>query len=115
MLVIDRLRRPLGKLVRAVALAIVAGLTLAGLALGAAGIAEETWWLAILGGLFLAGAARLGWSVRRRRLRQPLREPAHVPLTRTVPDWHWRRFESNLDWVSRKQAQRSRIALDSDA
>ena len=112
MLVIDRLRRPLGKLVRAVALAIVAGLTLAGLALGAAGIAEETWWLAILGGLFLAGAARLGWSVRRRRLRQPLREPAHVPLTRTVPDWHWRRFESNLDWVSRKQAQRSRIAID---
>ena len=43
MLVIDRLRRPLGKLVRAVALAIVAGLTLAGLALGAAGNCGRNW------------------------------------------------------------------------
>ena len=112
LLVADKLRRPLGRLIRAVALGIVAVLTLAGLALGIAGIVDEAWWLAALGALFLAGAVRLGWSVRRRKLRQPLREPAHVPLTRAVPDSHWRRFESNLDWVSRKQVQRSRAGID---
>ena len=112
MLIAERLRRPLGRLVRAVGIGFVAVLTLVGAALAAGGIAEEAWWLAILGGLLLAGAARIGWKLRRRRLREPLREPEHVPLTRTVPEAHWRRFESNLDWVSRKQAQRSRTAID---
>jgi len=112
LLIADKLRRPLGKLVRLVAVTIVAALAIAGVALGAASIVEEAWWLAILGALSLFGAARLGWSLRRRRLREPLREPAHVPLTRAIPGWHWRRFESNLDWVSRKQAQHSRTAID---
>ena len=112
MLVVEKLRRPLGRIVRAVALTIVAVLALSGLALGTAAIMDESWWLAVLGGLFLAGAARLGWKLRRRKIREPLVEPAHVPLTRAVPDMHWRRFESNLDWVSRKQAQKSRTAID---
>ena len=112
LLAAEKLRRPLGKLIRAIALGIVAVLTLAGLALGVAGIAEQAWWMALLGALFLVGAARIGWKVRRRRIREPLVEPAHVPLTRAMPDMHWRRFESNLDWVSRKQVQRSRAAIE---
>lgn len=112
LMVADRLRRPLGKLIRAIALGIVAVLTVAGLSLGAAGIVEEAWWLALLGGLSLAGAARLGWKLRRRRIREPLVEPEHVPRTRAIPDQHWRRFETNLDWVSRKQVQRSRTAIE---
>jgi hypothetical protein len=111
-MVAEKVRRPLGRLVRAVAIATVSVLTLVGAALAVGGIAEEAWWVAVLGGLFLAGAARIGWALRRRRLRQPLREPDHVPLTRSAAGAHWRRFEANLDWVSRKEAQRSRVAID---
>ena len=112
MLIAERLRRPLGRLVRALGVALVAAMTLVGGIVAVAGIVEEAWWLAILGGLLLAGATRIGWKLRRRRLREPLREPVHLPLSRAAPDANWRRFEANLDWVSRKQAQRCRTAID---
>lgn len=111
MLIVEKLRRPLGRLVRDVAVMIAWSLALVGVLLGVAGFAEEAWWLAILGGMFLVGSARIAWALRRRRLRQPLGEPAHVPLTRAAPDWQWQRFEANLDWVSRKEAHRSRVAI----
>lgn len=81
-----------------------------GLAIGVAAITNETWWAAIIGGAILLAAGRLGWALRRPR-RRASEEPSHVPLTAALPDSHWRRFEAELDWVSRQEVRRSRTAI----
>ena len=110
----ETMRRPLARLLRAVLVGVVAVLVTRGLAIGAAGVANEAWWAAIIGAAILLGAARLGWALRRpgRRARSASLEPPHVPLTAALPDSHWRRFEAHLDWVSRKEVARSRAAID---
>lgn len=110
----ETIRRPLARLLRAVLVGVVAVLATLGLAIGAAGLANEAWWAAIIGAAILLGAGRLGWALRRPggRARAASLEPPHVPLTAALPDSHWRRFEAQLDWVSRKEVGRSRAAID---
>jgi hypothetical protein len=106
----ETVRGPLARLVRAMLMALVTVLTITGLAIGVTGLANETWWAAIVGGGILVVAARLGWALRRRRSTLP--EPEHVPLTRSLPEPHWRRFDAQLDWVARQQVRRSRLAIE---
>jgi hypothetical protein len=106
----ETVRRPLARLVRAVLLGLVTVLTITGLAIGVTGLANETWWAAIVGAGIMVVAARLGWALRRRRARAA--EPEHVPLTRALPDPHWRSFDAQLDWVGRQQMRRSRQAIE---
>jgi hypothetical protein len=110
----ETMRRPLARLLRAVLVGLVAVLVTLGLAIGVTGLANEAWWAAIIGAAILLGAARVGWALRRpgRRAREAGLEPSHVPLTAALPDSHWRRFEAQLDWVSRKEVGRSRAAID---
>lgn len=105
-------RGPLARLVRALLTGMAALLAIAGLSIGAAGLQNDAWWAVVFGAGILLVAFRLGWALRRGTSRQaPAKEPDHVPLTRPTPDPHWRRFELGLDWVARKQVQRSRASI----
>jgi hypothetical protein len=106
----ETVRRPLARLVGGVLLALVTVLTVTGLAIGITGLANEAWWAAIVGGGILVVAARLGWALRRGRPCGPVTD--HVPITRSLPQPHWQRFEAQLDWVARQQVRRSRKAID---
>ena len=108
----EAMRRPLVRLLRGFLLGLVAVLLVGGLALTVTGISEEAWWAAIIGGGILLAALRLGWALRRPRRRDLEEQPEHVPLTRSAPDPHWRRFEAKLDWVGRQQARRSRSSIE---
>lgn len=106
------LRRPLARIVRGLVAAIAALLALAGLGIAVAGLANEAWWAVAVGGAILLLSARLGWPLVRRRSPRHTRELEHVPLTRSAPDSRWAGFERSLDWVSRRQAQQSRAAIE---
>lgn len=82
---------------------------LAGLVIGAAGVAEEAWWAAVLGGGIVLAALRFRWTMRRRR---PLAaKPVQAPIGAPKPEDPWQCFEAVLDWVGRQQARRSRKAI----
>ena len=106
------LRRPLARLVRAVLLGLVVLLGVTGLAAAVVGLTSDAWWAAVIGGVIMLVAFRLGWPLARRRGPRHTSELEHVPLTRSAPDAHWSRFEANLDWVSRQQARQSRAAIE---
>lgn len=108
----NAVRRPLARLTRAVLRGVVAVLVAAGLAIGVTGLVTEAWWAAILGGGLLVVALRLVWALRRPRRGKQVDQIEHVPLTRSVADPHWQRFEADLDWVARQQARRSRRAIE---
>ena len=109
----ERLVRPLAGLVRTLTRGLAAILIVAGVAVAASGLADETWWAAIMGGAVAAVGMRLAWSLRRGRRRAVMPgEPEHIPLTRSVPHSDWQRFEAQLDWVARHQARKSRAAID---
>lgn len=108
----NAMRRPLARLTRAVLGGLVAVLVTGGLAIGVTGLVSEAWWAAILGGGLLVVALRLAWALRRPRRGKPVDESEHVPLTRPEADSHWKRFDAALDWMARKQARRSRRAIE---
>ncbi len=111
----DRLRRPLVWLMRALLVGLTALLIIAGLAIGAAGLANEAWWAAVIGGGFLLAALRLGWALRRHTRPQAggaAHTPAHLPRTSEPGDPRWRRFEASLDWVGRKQARSAHRSIE---
>jgi hypothetical protein len=108
----NAVRRPLARFVRALLVGLTAMLGIAALAIGAAGFQSDEWWVVAVAAGMLAVAARLGWSLRRRRLHPAAKGVEHVPLTNAAPHARWRRFESGLDWVSRQQAKRSRARID---
>ena len=111
-LFVEQVQRPLARLARAAMVGMAWMLGVAGLAIAAAGLADEAWWAAILGGGVLVMAVRLAWGLRRPRRPSTFDEPQHVPLTRAAPDSGWHRFEGGLDWIGRKQARRSRASID---
>ena len=106
------LRRPLARLARAVLLGVVTLLGMVGLAAAVVAFTSDAWWAAVIGGLILLVAFRLGWPLIRRRGPRHTTALEHVPLTRMAPNPHWARFESSLDWVSRQQARQSRAAIE---
>lgn len=108
----NAMRRPLARLTRSVLRGLVAVLVTAGLAIGVTGLVNEAWWAAILGGGLLVVALRLAWALRRPRRSKPADDIEHVPLTRPEADSHWKRFDAALDWMARKQARRSRRAIE---
>ena len=108
----ERMRRPLSRLFRAFLLGAASLLALIGLVIGTVGVANETWWAAVIGGLFLALAARLGWKLRRSRTERDdasQRGPG-VPTTNFLPDPRWRKLDRCLSWPER---QRARLARES--
>jgi len=108
----EHLHGPLTRLYRGLLTAAVVLLTVIGLMVGSAGLANEAWWAAILGGLFLLFAARLGWKLRRwsRERNEALRRGPGVPSTNLLPDLRWRKLEKVLTWPER---QRARLARES--
>ena len=108
----ERLHRPLNRLFRASLIGAVALLALIGLAIGVAGVTNDAWWAAVIGGVFLALAARLGWKLRRsgRERTEALRRGPGVPSTNLVPDLRWRKLDKCLTWPER---QRARLARES--
>lgn len=107
----ESVRRPLARLIRGLLLGLVCVLGLVGLAVGTLGLENESWVGAVVGGAILLVAGRLGWALRRRH-RPAAGEPDHVPLTRSARDPRWQRFEAQLDWLARKEVQRSRTAIE---
>ncbi|MGI8705262.1 MAG: hypothetical protein ACR2JJ_05635 [Sphingomicrobium sp.] len=107
----NAMRRPLARLTRVVLRGLVAVLVTGGLAIGITGLITEAWWAAILGGGLLVVALRLAWALRRPRLSKPVDEVEPVPLTSPEAGSHWR-FDTALDWMARKQARRSRRAIE---
>ena len=108
----ERLQDPLNRLYRAALVGFTALLALMGLVIGSAGLANEAWWAAVIGGLFLLLAARLGWKLRRssRERADALRRGPGVPSTNLLPDLRWRKLDKVLSWPER---QRARLARES--
>lgn len=102
---------PLAQVMRTVLRGLVMLVGLGGLALGVAGIEQEAWWAAILGGGIILVALRWGWSLRRHH-RRPAERSAHIrPDVPARAEGPWDRFERALDWVGRQQTRRSRKAI----
>lgn len=108
----ERVHRPLNRLIRAAVVGLVGLLCLIGLVIGAAGLVNEAWWAAVIGGLFLLLAARLGWKLRRRAAAREstVRRGPGVPSTNLLPDLRWRKLDKCLSWPER---QRARLARES--
>lgn len=109
----ERLHRPLNRLLRAALVGAVALLALIGLVVGTAGLANEAWWAAVIGGLFLVLAVRLGWKLRRngRERDDALRRGPGVPSTNLLPDLRWRKLDKCLTWPERQRARLAREAI----
>ena len=105
----ERAERPLARLLRIFLRGVVALLVLIGLAIALGGVAMEAWWAAVIGGLFLVLAGRMGWKLRRQRLANP--EPS-VPLTAALANVRWRRFDSELPFAQRQQARLARESIE---
>ncbi len=108
---VQTIRRPVARLLRAIIVGLVTALAIAGLAIGVTGVVEEAWWAAIVGGGLLLVALRFGWALRTPRRIAPVQTPQHVPLVEAQPDVAWRQFEGSLDWVGRQQARRAHKAI----
>ena len=105
-------RQPLVRLARAILFGLAVAVGLAGSAIGLTGLTNEAWWAVAVGAGLLLVALRIGWGLRRPRLRTADGHVKHVPLTRAEPDSHWGSFERDLDWVGRQQARRARTAIE---
>lgn len=106
----ERVRRPFARIVRGLMYSFALTLAILGTVLAVAGIANESWSLAIIGTAVLAMASLVGW--RNRPYRLATGSAQHVPLTSEIAEPHWRKFEPHLDWVSRQQARKARAAID---
>ena len=106
----------LKRVVRAVALFLVALLLLVALAIGVAGWSYDAFWALLIGGGLGLLALRFGWRIGRagREERKSRAAWKHVPQTAvTAPDSPWNEFERRLDWVGRRQARGARQAIGS--
>ena len=108
---VQTVRRPVARLLRAMLTGLVAVLAIAGLAIGVTGVVEEAWWAAIIGGGMLLMALRFGWALRTPRRPRSGEDVRHVPLVEARPDAEWQRFEGTLDWVGRQQVRRAHKSI----
>jgi uncharacterized membrane protein len=104
----EQARGPMARLIRALLAGAVALLVLLGLVIGGAGVANEAWWAAVIGGLFLLLAARVGWSLRRRRSGE-----ASVPSTAAMPAMRWRKLDAQVSFAERQRLRGARQAIES--
>lgn len=110
----QRVGPALGRFWRAVLILLASVLALVGLAVGIAGLEYDALWAAIMGGVLMVLALRLGWSARRRG-------PAGstlgtigrsgLPSTADLADPHWRRFHKQLGPAERRRAHRAQLAI----
>lgn len=109
----ERLHRPLTRLVRGLITLAVVMMALIGVAITATGFANEAWWAALIGGLFLMVAARLGWKLRRRtkEVDEAMRRGFGVPSTNLLPDLRWRKLDRCLGWSDRQRARHARVSI----
>ena len=114
--VADRIRRPLVRLIRVLLMGVVTVVGLIGLGVGITGFEDGSLAVGVVGLAIALLALSFGWTLsragRQRRHWNAAPAPDHVPLTRPEPDAAWDRFEAGLDWVARKQARRSRAAIE---
>ena len=110
----QRVGPALGRVWRAVILALASLLALVGFVVGIAGLEHDAWWAAIAGAVLLLMSLRLGWSARRRPLRSAHAMAAGrsgLPSTADLVDPRWRRFEKLLAGGERERAHRAQLAI----
>ena len=103
---------PVGRVVRAVVMAMVGLMLLVGLTLGGLGLAEDVDWLAVIGAAVIAMAAFAGFVFHRtnRRL-TALVASAGVPHVKLVADPRWTGLSRELGWKEREQANLARARI----
>lgn len=95
---------------RVILMSIAALLALTGLALGVAGLEFDQLWAAVVGGVILLMALRVGWAARRRRAKVG-ESRTGLPSTADLFDPRWRSFERLLSASEQRRSRQAQASI----